>query len=158
MRGGDVANKPEADDTDEGGGNEGTSTPPRHGGRGGAVATAGHPEPIGTPTSTLRNPSRSVDSDPYCARLALSDIASVWRVSQDAAAYAAMPQTDEELAIARHRPDWSALADDTDWDALCDDESADIVNMRRRLELISLLSEDGRFDFDALDAAWERGE
>ena len=33
----------------------------------------------------------------------------------------------------------------------------EIVNARRRLELVALLSEPGRFDFDALDDAW-RGE
>ncbi len=30
----------------------------------------------------------------------------------------------------------------------------DVVNASRRLELIALLSEEGRFDFDAASAAW----
>ena len=30
----------------------------------------------------------------------------------------------------------------------------EIVNARRRLELVALLSEPGRYDFDALDDAW----
>lgn len=30
----------------------------------------------------------------------------------------------------------------------------EIVNAKRRLELVSLLSESGRFDFEAIDAAW----
>lgn len=30
----------------------------------------------------------------------------------------------------------------------------DVVNAKRRLELIALLSEEGRFDFDAGERAW----
>ena len=30
----------------------------------------------------------------------------------------------------------------------------EIVNAKRRLELVALLGEEGRFDFDAIDAAW----
>jgi hypothetical protein len=30
----------------------------------------------------------------------------------------------------------------------------EIVNAKRRLELVALLSESGRFDFDATEAAW----
>lgn len=30
----------------------------------------------------------------------------------------------------------------------------EIVNARRRLELMALLSEPGRFDFDAVEGAW----
>ena len=30
----------------------------------------------------------------------------------------------------------------------------EIVNARRRLELVALLSEEGRFEFDAIDTAW----
>ena len=30
----------------------------------------------------------------------------------------------------------------------------DVVNARRRLELVALLSEEGRFDFDAVETAW----
>jgi Arc/MetJ family transcription regulator len=30
----------------------------------------------------------------------------------------------------------------------------DVVNARKRLELIDLLGQDGRFDFDAIDRAW----
>ena len=30
----------------------------------------------------------------------------------------------------------------------------EIVNAKRRLELVSLLGEAGRFDFDAMDVAW----
>ena len=30
----------------------------------------------------------------------------------------------------------------------------EIVNARRRLELVALLSEPGRYDFDVLDDAW----
>ena len=30
----------------------------------------------------------------------------------------------------------------------------EMVNARRRLELVALLSEPGRYDFDALDDAW----
>ncbi len=30
----------------------------------------------------------------------------------------------------------------------------EIVNARRRLELVALLSEPGRFDFDAAEGAW----
>ena len=30
----------------------------------------------------------------------------------------------------------------------------EIVNARRRLELVALLSQPGRYDFDALDDAW----
>ena len=30
----------------------------------------------------------------------------------------------------------------------------EIVNVRRRLELMALLSEPGRFDFDAAEEAW----
>ena len=30
----------------------------------------------------------------------------------------------------------------------------EIVNAKRRLELVALLSEEGRFDFDAAGAAW----
>lgn len=30
----------------------------------------------------------------------------------------------------------------------------EIVNAKRRLELVTLLSEPGRFDFDAIDDAW----
>ena len=32
----------------------------------------------------------------------------------------------------------------------------EIVNARRRLELVALLSQPGRYDFDALDDAWGR--
>ena len=31
----------------------------------------------------------------------------------------------------------------------------EIVNARRRLELVALLSEPGRFDFDAVEGAWD---
>ena len=31
----------------------------------------------------------------------------------------------------------------------------EIVNARRRLELVALLSEPGRFDFDAIEGAWD---
>jgi Arc/MetJ family transcription regulator len=34
----------------------------------------------------------------------------------------------------------------------------EIVNARRRLELVSLLGEPGRFDFDAAAAAWGGNE
>ena len=30
----------------------------------------------------------------------------------------------------------------------------EIVNAKRRLELVALLGEEGRFDFNAMDAAW----
>ena len=30
----------------------------------------------------------------------------------------------------------------------------DVVNAKRRLELIALLSEEGRFDFNAVERAW----
>ena len=30
----------------------------------------------------------------------------------------------------------------------------DVVNAKRRLELVALLSEEGRFDFEAAEAAW----
>ncbi|HVM55110.1 MAG TPA: type II toxin-antitoxin system VapB family antitoxin [Acidimicrobiales bacterium] len=30
----------------------------------------------------------------------------------------------------------------------------DVVNAKRRLELVALLSEEGRFDFDAVEGAW----
>jgi len=30
----------------------------------------------------------------------------------------------------------------------------DVVNAKRRLELIALLSEEGRFDFDSVERAW----
>jgi hypothetical protein len=29
-----------------------------------------------------------------------------------------------------------------------------VVNARRRLELVAMLSEEGRFDFDAAERAW----
>ena len=40
---------------------------------------------------------------------------------------------------------------------LCDTVEAslrEIVNAKRRLELVALLSESGRYDIDALDGAW----
>ena len=30
----------------------------------------------------------------------------------------------------------------------------DVVDVKRRLEVIALLSDEGRFDFDTVDAAW----
>jgi hypothetical protein len=43
----------------------------------------------------------------------------------------------------------------------CDDATGDhdaslhaVVNARRRLELVAMLSEEGRFDFDAAERAW----
>jgi len=30
----------------------------------------------------------------------------------------------------------------------------DVVNAKRRLELVALLSEEGRFEFDAVEGAW----
>jgi Arc/MetJ family transcription regulator len=33
----------------------------------------------------------------------------------------------------------------------------EVVHAKRRLELIALLSQDGRFDFDAADQAWGDG-
>lgn len=35
-----------------------------------------------------------------------------------------------------------------------DEALREIVNAKRRLELMALLSEPGRFDFDAVDDAW----
>jgi hypothetical protein len=34
----------------------------------------------------------------------------------------------------------------------------EIVNARRRLELIAILGEEGRFDFGAIDRAWGNDE
>ena len=34
----------------------------------------------------------------------------------------------------------------------------EIVNARRRLEVVALLSEEGRFDFEAAERAWGGGE
>lgn len=50
--------------------------------------------------------------------LALRETIRLLKVRNDIEAYLAIPETGEELAIARADHDWSDLADDTDWEAL----------------------------------------
>ena len=50
--------------------------------------------------------------------LALSELIRLDRIRRDISAYAAVPQTDDERAIARTTPSWRDLADDTDWQEL----------------------------------------
>jgi hypothetical protein len=58
-----------------------------------------------------RSASQAID-------IALDELIRLERVRQDVAAYIAHPQSEDEIALARRTPDWSALADDTDWEAL----------------------------------------
>jgi hypothetical protein len=46
---------------------------------------------------------------------------SAARAERDAAAYRAVPQTDEEVAMGRAGSTWVDLEDETDWDALYED-------------------------------------
>jgi hypothetical protein len=55
--------------------------------------------------------------------IALDELLRFERLRRDTAAYAAVPPTDEEIALARVAPGWSNLADDTDWDTLYPDDS-----------------------------------
>ncbi len=49
--------------------------------------------------------------------MAISEVIRRERLRRDIEAYAAVPSTDEEVALGQAPPDWTALADDTDWDA-----------------------------------------
>ncbi|MGI8684854.1 MAG: type II toxin-antitoxin system VapB family antitoxin [Acidimicrobiales bacterium] len=49
--------------------------------------------------------------------IALTDVIRRARIRHDVEAYARVPPTDEEFALAGVRPGWADLADDTDWDA-----------------------------------------
>jgi len=62
-----------------------------------------------------RSTSQAID-------IALDELIRLERVRRDVAAYIACPPSNEEIALARHTPDWSALADDTDWEALYADD------------------------------------
>ena len=57
--------------------------------------------------------------------VALAELIRLDRTRRDVAAYTAVPQTDEERAVARRSPSWRDLADDTDWDELYADDSTD---------------------------------
>jgi Arc/MetJ family transcription regulator len=50
--------------------------------------------------------------------LALSELVRAERLRRDVAAYASVPPTEDEIALARPPIDWSDLADTTDWDAV----------------------------------------
>ena len=50
--------------------------------------------------------------------VALSELIRSEHVRRDVAAYAAIPPSADEIALARSPVDWSEIADETDWDAL----------------------------------------
>jgi hypothetical protein len=54
---------------------------------------------------------------------ALTQVIRAERLRRDVAAYAAAPQSREEIELARTPVDWSELADTTDWDALYEQDS-----------------------------------
>jgi hypothetical protein len=56
--------------------------------------------------------------------VALGELIRSERIRRDVAAYAAVPPSDDEVALSRTPIDWSDLADDTDWDTVYA-ESAD---------------------------------
>lgn len=49
--------------------------------------------------------------------IALSDVVRRARLRRDVEAYATVPSTEEEVALAETNPDWADLLDDVDWDA-----------------------------------------
>jgi hypothetical protein len=50
--------------------------------------------------------------------LALDRLIRGERLRRDVAAYAGIPPTEAEIALAAVTPPWTDLADETDWDAL----------------------------------------
>jgi hypothetical protein len=54
--------------------------------------------------------------------LALDRLIRGERLRQDIAAYAGVPPTEEEIALAAITPPWSDLTDGTDWEALYADD------------------------------------
>jgi hypothetical protein len=64
-----------------------------------------------------RSTSQAID-------LALSELIRAEQLRRDVEAYAKVPPTEDDIALALTRPDWDDLADDTDWSALyANDES-----------------------------------
>ncbi len=57
--------------------------------------------------------------------VALGELIRLDRIRRDVAAYTAVPQSDEERAVARVAPSWRDLADDTDWAELYADDPTD---------------------------------
>jgi hypothetical protein len=57
-----------------------------------------------------------VTSSSAAIDIALSELIRRARLRRDIEAYTQAPPTGEEIELARVRPDWTDLADDTDWE------------------------------------------